>query len=165
MDVYDAPEAQIVTRLREAERERDEPRARVAELEAAPGGVAVAGLLRALSEEAAADQAGATVLDAGMMRAEIMGRVRGIRRAVEMVAKRLATPTPEQEAAAEVLALPIPGRIEHAADAVFVVRDLIARWLKSPDESDEGRAWMLRNVARAALAGIVACDAKPGGGT
>ena len=107
MDVYDAPEAQTVTRLREAERERDELRRRVAELEAAPGGVAVAGLLAELERERdSAKQCRALAAADGKpeIAAEYAGRHDATVRDIALIRHRLGQPTPEQKAAAEVLA-------------------------------------------------------------
>ena len=163
MDVYDAPEAQIVTRLREAERERDEPRARVAELEAAPGGVAVAGLLRALAEEAREEAGGEAKFE--VTKAERRGYLAALRWVTKEIKAHLAAPTPEQRAAAEVLALPlasaVPATVETIGDHAFVVCEAVAD-ISGPIERK--RACFVK-AGRAVLAGIVACDAKPGGGT
>jgi hypothetical protein len=134
-------------------READKLR-RIAELEAAPAWHRVAGLVKRLDDAIANVRTAPDAYLTGSHDAYVTAR--------RMVTENLGEPTPIDRVAAEVLALPVPGRVEHAADAVFVVRDLIAHWLKSPDESDEGRAWTLRNVARAALAGL-ACNAEKGG--
>ena len=185
MNVYDPPEAQIVTRLREAERERDElrrrvadltvieanlrdscrialanleeERAHVAELEAAPGGVAVAGLVRALEAiHAECRAAGYGSND--------------VRRCIHAVEEALGAPTPEQRAAAEVLALGQryqPDSETSAADYLDHVETLASEGLPLDTPWEEVRTDRDRCkwAAAMALCGLVACDAKPGGGT
>ena len=166
MDVYDAPEAQIVTRLREAERERDEPRARVAELEAAPGGVAVAGLLAELERERdSAKQCRALAAADGKpeIAAEYAGRHDATVRDIALIRHRLGQPTPEQKAAAEVLACDLSDMPDLAHDpcaSTVEIQDWINAWFSNPDTSNAGRRAIL---LKCAAMGIVACDAEKGG--
>ena len=146
-----------VEALTAAERERDELRKRVAELEAAPGGVAVAGLVRALEAiHAECRAAGYGSND--------------VRRCIHAVEEALGAPTPEQRAAAEVLALGQryqPDSETSAADYLDHVETLASEGLPldTPWEEVRNDRDRCKWAAAMALCGIVACDAKPGGGT
>ena len=200
MNVYDPPEAQIVTRLREAERERDElrrrvadltvieanlrdscrialanleeERARVAELEAAPGGVAVAGLLGALSAAAEEIDRVRAIGDRAERETDAFfdGEKHGLLEARKMAREHLSDPTPEQRAAAEVLALGQryqPDSETSAADYLDHIETLASGGLPLDEPWEEVKTDRDRCkwAAAMALAGMVACGAKPGGGT
>ena len=132
-------------------------RARIAELEAklaaTPSGHRVAALLAAVGraiENTSGDVAGMTYTN---------GSCDAYKSVRSLILQHIGEPTAIDLVVAEVLALPVPGRVDRSADAVFVIRELIRSWLESPDTSETGRAWVMRNVARAAIAGILACDA------
>ena len=158
-----------VEALTAAERERDELRERVAELEAAPGGVAVAGLLSLLARAAESldELADLSAEDENGIRDP---ESRALASQLRDAAKHLAAPTPEQRAAAEVLALGQryqPDSETSAADYLDHVETLASEGLPLDTPWEEVRTDRDRCkwAAAMALCGIVACDAKPGGGT
>ena len=165
--------ATLRERLATAERERDELRERVAELEAAPGGVAVAGLLRAIAAEIQEEdrrRVKAAVERRDRAAGEHILRRTALLFALGLAREHLAAPTPEQRAAAEVLALGQryqPDSETSAADYLDHIETLASGGLPLDEPWEEVRTDRDRCkwAAAMALCGIVACDAKPGGGT
>ena len=161
-----------VEALTAAERERDELRERVAELEAAPGGVAVAGLVRALSAAAEEIDRVRAIGDRAERETDAFfdGEKHGLLEARKMAREHLAAPTPEQRAAAEVLALGQryqPDSETSAADYLDHVETLASGEppLDEPWEEVKTDRDRCKWAAAMALCGLVACDAEPGGGT
>ena len=143
-----------------------------AELEAAPGGVAVAGLLGALSAAAEEIDRVRAIGDRAERETDAFfdGEKHGLLEARKMAREHLGDPTPEQRAAAEVLALGQryqPDSETSAADYLDHIETLASEELPLDVPWEEVRTDRDRCLWAAAMAlcGIVACDAKPGGGT
>ena len=158
--------------LDDAGREIDALLVRVAELEAVPGGVAVAGLLRAIEakiQEEERSRVKAAVERRDRVAGEHILRREALSLALDLARAHLAAPTREQQAAAEVLArAPRDATWTALADGLssedyldLADRILRAKGGRFPASLREKMAM----GARVLLAGIVACDAKPGGGT